>query len=58
MQEQDFEEASRLKDEQYKLENELSNMLQKKRLQKDYKIRTGKKRHTIFVQENTRNVNI
>ena len=29
-----------------------------KRLQKDYKIRTGKKRHTIFVQENTRNVNI
>jgi len=30
----------------------------KKRLQNDYKIRTGKKRHTIFVQENTRNVNI
>ena len=27
-------------------------------LQNGYKIRTGEKRHTIFVQENTQNVNI
>ena len=42
----------------FQKQNLLTDMCCKKRLQNGYKIRTGKKRHTIFVQENTRNVNI
>ena len=42
VQEQDFEEASRLKDEQYKLENELSNMIVKKSVKKPLPVITKK----------------
>lgn len=42
VQEQDFEEASRLKDEQYKLENELNNMIVKKSVKKPLPVITKK----------------